>query len=316
MTYMFQALEGIFTIMIVVGVGFILNKKGWFTDKSALLISKIVTTVSLPLYMITSITKNFTISQLIQLLPDMLLPMSSMILAMLLGILCAKLLKIRLGRRGIFVTNFFIANTMFIGLPVNLALFGDKSVPSVMLYYIVNLLFFWTLGVQQIVTDVQENGKGLLSCFVLKKLCSPALIGFIVAVLMMAFNIKLPRFIFNGFQYIANLMTPLSLIYIGIEISNIKLSEFEFNKDLIGGLFGRFIVCPLCVLVLIPFFAVSSMSAKVFTMQASMPAMTQMAIVAKQYGADGQYAAILSFVTILFSTIAIPLYMGIVNRLG
>lgn len=49
--------------------------------------------------------------------------------------------KIAKGRKGVLVTNFFIANTMFIDLPVNIALFGDVSIPSVMLYYVVNLVF-------------------------------------------------------------------------------------------------------------------------------------------------------------------------------
>ena len=110
-----------------------------------------------------------------------------------------------------------------------------------------------------------------------------------------------------------NLTTPLSLIFIGIEISKINLREFNFERDILGGLFGRFLICPLCVLALVPLISVSPISVKVFTMQAAMPAMTQMAIVAKQYGADSQYAASLSFITILFGLLVIPFYMTIVN---
>lgn len=55
------------------------------------------------------------------------------------------------------------------------------------------------------------------------------------------------------------------------------------------------------------------MSAQVFTMQAAMPAMTQMAIVAKSYGADAGYAATLSLVTVLAGIIVIPAYMFLVS---
>lgn len=41
--------------------------------------------------------------------------------------------------------------------------------------------------------------------------------------------------------------------------------------------------------------------------------MTMLTIVSKQYGADSQYAAALSFVTILMGMIIIPLYMTVVN---
>lgn len=178
LNFVIQALDGIFTIAFVVAIGYVLSKKGWFDDKSSALIAKLVTTISLPLYMITSLTKNFTAAKLVELAPDMLMPVCSMILAMFIGKILVKLFKVRIGRRGVFVTNFFIANTMFIGLPVNLALFGDESIPFVMLYYMVNLIFFWTLGVQNIVADTNEEKSSLFSKTVLKKLVSPPLIGF------------------------------------------------------------------------------------------------------------------------------------------
>ncbi len=313
LSYVLQALDGIFTIVLVVGIGYVLSKKGWFDDKSSALIAKLVTTVSLPLYMITSLTKNFTAQKLLELAPDMLLPVCSMLLAMIVGKLAVRLFNVRQGRRGVFVTNFFIANTMFIGLPVNLALFGDESIPSVMLYYMVNLTFFWTLGVQNIVADVEGAGSSLFSMQVLKKLWSPPLMGFVAAIVLILIGLPLPKFLMRGFQYVGNLTTPLSLVFIGIEISKIKLSDFNFEKDIWGGLFGRFIVCPLCVLCLVPFINVSPISVKVFAMQAAMPAMTQMAIVCKQYGGDSQFAAALSFITIIGGLLMIPVYMTVVN---
>lgn len=311
--FIIQALQGVFTIIFIVGLGYALSKKGWFDNHSSILISRLVTTVSLPLYMITSLTKNFTAERLYQLAPDMLLPVGSMVLAMIMGKLAARILKIRRGRRGVFCTNFFIANTMFIGLPVNLALFGDDSIPSVMLYYMVNTIFFWTFGVQNIVADTENSKSSLFSKDVIKKLLSPPLMGFLAALLFIVLKIKLPGFIMNSFQYVGNLTTPLSLIFIGIEISKISLRDFNFERDIIFGLFGRFIVCPLCVLALVPFIHVTDISVKVFTMQAAMPAMTQMAIVAKNYGADSRFAAALSFITILFGLAVIPFYMTVVN---
>ncbi|WZK65885.1 hypothetical protein V3472_12050 [Lacticaseibacillus rhamnosus] len=41
---------------------------------------------------------------------------------------------------------FVNANTIFIGLPLNLALFGDKAVPYFLMYYVVNTVSTWTVG--------------------------------------------------------------------------------------------------------------------------------------------------------------------------
>ncbi|MDO4755108.1 MAG: AEC family transporter [Parabacteroides sp.] len=311
----YNAFEGILTIITVVFIGYILNKRGWFDEKSSQLIARLVTNVSLPLYIITNLTKIFTLEKLIGIMPDMVVPVLSMLLAMIIGVILARFFKVKSGRKGVFITNTFIANTMFIGLPVNLALFGDVSIPSVMVYYVINLLLFWTLGVRFIIRDVQIEDVNILSFSIIKKLMSPPMMGFIIAILFIAFNLKLPVALFNGFKYVGNLTTPLSLMFIGIEISKINMKEFRFTKDIVGGLIGRFVVCPLSVLMIAPFFPVSTISAQVFTMQACMPAMTQIAVVAKQYNADSQYAATLSFITILCGMVIIPFYMYVISLL-
>lgn len=44
----------------------------------------------------------------------------------------------------------------------------------------------------------------------------------------------------NSFQYIGNLTTPLSLVFIGIEMSKIPLGEIGFDKDLLLGVARTF----------------------------------------------------------------------------
>ena len=299
MEFVLKALEGIFSIVFIIGIGFVLSRRGWFDEYSSALIARLVTAVSLPLYMIVSISKNFDHNKLVAMAPDLLLPICSMLLAFGVGTIAAH-----------------VFNTMFIGLPVNLALFGEKSIPAVMLYYMVNTTFFWTLGVHNIVQDTLSDTKNKPAFFspaALKKIFSPPLAGFIVGIILVLLDCRLPSFLMNSFQYIGNLTTPLSLVFIGIEMSKIPLGEIGFDKDLLLGVAGRFLVCPVCVLVLIPFLPVTTLSAQVFTMQATMPAMTQMAIVAKNYGADSAYAATLSFLTVLLGIVVVPLYMMLVN---
>lgn len=316
MEFVLKALEGIFSIVFIIGIGFVLSRRGWFDEYSSALIARLVTAVSLPLYMIVSISKNFDHNKLVAMAPDLLLPICSMLLAFGVGKIAAHVFKIKKERRGIFCTNFFIANTMFIGLPVNLALFGEKSIPAVMLYYMVNTTFFWTLGVHNIVQDTLSDTKNKPAFFspaALKKIFSPPLAGFIVGIILVLLDCRLPSFLMNSFQCIGNLTTPLSLVFIGIEMSKIPLGEIGFDKDLLLGVAGRFLVCPVCVLALVPLLPVTPLSAQIFTMQATMPAMTQMAIVAKNYGADSAYAATLSFLTVLLGIVVVPLYMMLVN---
>jgi len=310
-----HGLEGIFEVLFIIAIGVALTKKGWFGSDMSAVFSKLVMKVSLPLYMLCQMEKDFTHDSLIRIAPDLILPFASIFLAYIVGRIAAKVLHIRRERQGVFVTCFFIANTIFIGLPVNLALFGTQSVPSVMLYYMANTTMFWTLGIYHIVNDSQ-GGKGnmpLFSAQTIKKVFSPPLMGFLIGLVFVLANIKLPDFLLTSFQYVGNMATPMSLLVIGIEMAGISLSDIHWDRDVVGALIGRFLVCPACVLALLPFIPVTPMSAQVFTMQASMPAMTQMTVVAKSIGADVRYSTQVTFITVVMGIVVIPLYMFIVG---
>ncbi|WP_292280459.1 AEC family transporter [Megasphaera sp.] len=312
---MLHGLEGIFEVLFIIAIGVALTKKGWFGSDMSAVFSKLVMKVSLPLYMLCQMEKDFTHDSLIRIAPDLILPFASIFLAYIVGRIAAKVLHIRRERQGVFVTCFFIANTIFIGLPVNLALFGTQSVPSVMLYYMANTTMFWTLGIYHIVNDSQ-GGKGnmpLFSAQTIKKVFSPPLMGFLIGLVFVLANIKLPDFLLTSFQYVGNMATPMSLLVIGIEMAGISLSDIHWDRDVVGALIGRFLVCPACVLALLPFIPVTPMSAQVFTMQASMPAMTQMTVVAKSIGADVRYSTQVTFITVVMGIVVIPLYMFIVG---
>ncbi len=310
-----HGLEGIFEVLFIIAIGVVLSKKGWFGSNMSAVFSKLVMKISLPLYMLCQMEKDFTHDSLIRIAPDLILPFASIFLAYIVGRIAAKGLHIRRERQGVFVTCFFIANTIFIGLPVNLALFGTQSVPSVMLYYMANTTMFWTLGIYHIVNDSQ-GGKGnmpLFSAQTIKKVFSPPLMGFLIGLALVLANIKLPNFLLTSFQYVGNMATPMSLLVIGIEMAGISLSDIHWDRDVVGALIGRFLVCPACVLALLPFIPVTPMSAQVFTMQASMPAMTQMTVVAKSIGADVRYSTQVTFITVVMGIVVIPLYMFIVG---
>ena len=57
---------------------------------------------------------------------------------------------------------------------MNVALFGEKSVPSAMLYYIANTAMFWGLGAWLIVKDAGGDRK-FTPLEMLKKLRTPPL---------------------------------------------------------------------------------------------------------------------------------------------
>lgn len=307
-----RALQGILTVMILISLGFVLAKRGWFNVQSEALIAKLVTQICLPAYMVVNLTTTFTHAQLVAMSSGLVVPFLSMFLCYFIGKAVAFLLKVPRSRHGVFCSVFFTANSIFIGLPLCLALFGDAGSPYVMLYYIANTVAFWTIAVRDIAKDAGLTAP-LFSVGTLKAVLSPPLFGFMAGVVMVMLDWQLPGPILTSCHYIGSMVTPLAMLFVGIAISNFKWEDMHLDLELFAAMAGRFGVSPLCVLVLIPMFPIPTLMAHVFVMQAAMPAMTNTAIIAKAYGADYKYAAKLTVVSVFLAALATPFYMWILQ---
>lgn len=308
MDAIWQGLSGIFEVVLIAGLGFFLAKKGWFWENAAKDLTRLTMTVALPPLMIHSLYANFTHDALLAAAPDLVLPFVSIFVAYLAGHVLASLLHISKGRRGIFICTCCIANAIFIGVPVNVALFGEASVPSCMLYYLANTTMFWALGAYLIIRDAGGEHHFTLKEMLLK-LRTPPLMGFAAGVILLLANVPIPHFAMAAMKYVGGMATPMALMVIGIQMSRIPLSSIHFDKDLVGAMAGRFLLAPLCLFLLLPVIPVSEMSSKVFLMQAGMPAMTNMTILATAVGADAEYSTTVNCVSLALGVFFVPFYM-------
>ncbi|MGC8256562.1 AEC family transporter [Leuconostoc mesenteroides] len=313
MSVFLQSIQGVLVILVMVAIGYGLASAKWFTDKSGQIIARIVTQVALPMYMVNTITHDFTKGELIRLLPEIKFPIISMLVLFAISVGSARALGIRKNRRGLFQSMFFNSNTVFVGLPINMALFGVKSLPYVLVYYMVNTTFFWTLGTYLI----QRDGEGAWKFDIratLSKVFSPPLLGFILGIIFVWTDVKLPTFVVSDLQYIGNLTVPLSMFFIGIAVQRAGLRNMEFNKYSLGILFGRFILAPIVMFFLLWKADVPHLMKQVFILQSAMPVMTNAPVVASLYGADADYAAIMVTESTILSLVVVPILMTLINN--
>ena len=305
-----NSIGSIFTIIILIATGLVLTRAGWFNETVGKTFSKVIMNISLPCYMLYNITTTFDKSELESMSRNLVVPVISIGVCYLLSILTSNLLKVDRSRKGVFRSMFFASNTMFIGLPVNLALFGEKCVPYVLLYYLANTSFYWTAGAYEVSRDNPENRAApLLNVQTLKRVFNPAVLGFITGVILVLLKLRLPSFILDSCKYIGNLTTPLAMFFTGIVLYSVKPRDIRFNKDVLALLLARSVISPALVLLMLPVFGVPSLMGKVFVIQAAMPAITSTSVVAREYGSDYQFAALMTAVTTVASLIVIPFYM-------
>ena len=307
-----KSISGILVILGMILVGFVIGEKGWFDDKSRGLIAKLVTQIALPCYMLYTITQRFTAEDLLKMLPALRFPALSMVVLLGIATAVARIFAVRQDRSGLFISMFFNSNTIFVGLPINQALFGDASIPYVLIYYMCNTTFFWTLGTYLIQRDGEGEAQFDFKTSV-KKVFSPPLMGFLLGLVMVMLQMKLPAFLDSDLQYLGNLTTPLSMIFIGLSVSHVGVKQLILGKDQLLILLGRFVVAPLLMATIVYWAPLPSLMKQVFIIQSAMPVMTNAPVVARLYRADSDYAAVMVTETTLATMVVIPILMVLMS---
>ncbi|MEQ8197231.1 MAG: AEC family transporter [Clostridiaceae bacterium] len=310
-----NSIESVLTIIIIIGTGYYLTWKKWFNEETSRTFAKLVTNVSLPAYMLYNIRESFNRNDLEGFAKGLWVPFAAIFICYLIAVAVSRILNIDKSRRGTFQSMFFNSNSIFIGLPVNMALFGSESLPYVLLYYMANTTFFWTLGVYCINSDSCDEEKNSSGGGLLKRIMTPPLMGFIIALILMLLDINLPKFVMDTSKYLGSLTTPLSMLFIGISINSVKIRCVKFDKYISGVLLGRFIISPLIMFIFLSFVDLPLMMKQVFIIQAAMPVMTNAPIIAKAYGSDSTYAAVMVTVSTILSMAAIPVYMMLIQHI-
>lgn len=307
----FAADQSVLSIMIMIIIGYFLAYKKLIDEKAINLITTIVINISLPMMMLNTILSNFTKQMLLDDSRGLIVPFLTIGSCFIIAKVFAKVAKVKNNRRGLFISMFFNSNTIFMGLPVNLALFGEKSVPYVLLYYIANTTFFWTLGVYEITKDGNKETLHFFSIDIVKKILSPPLMGFIVGIVLVLLNIKLPVFLMDTSKSLGNITTPLSMFFIGASIYLVDLKSVKFSLDIIWVLIGRFVISPVLVILIAPIFHISHLMGSVFVIQAAMPVMANSAIIARAYNSDYDFASLMIAISTICTLIVIPIIMAL-----
>lgn len=316
MDVVIQAVESVLTLFLIGSIGYILAARNWFTDNTKAVLPKLVVEISMPLYLVYVISNTITHDDMILLLPAASLPLIALLLTFAVSLMVRRMAKIPEGHKGIFSVAFTCPNTVYLGIPVNLALFGQASLPYVLLFYFVHTLFFWTIGSVLIAGDGERAKTPLFSLDRLRSIMTPPMTASLFGLLLLALDVRLPRFLLNTAEYMGSLTVPLIIISMGITLQGMNLRALRLDRELGLILFGRFFVSPLIMLAVSFLLPIPPLMRQVFVIQSSLPVITSMAAMADYYKASPQFSAVAVAVSTLLCIATIPVFMILVGFIG
>ena len=298
-------IAAIITLFIVMGLGFILKKRKVFTPSSEKFILELLQKLAIPGLMLYNVTTQFSEDFLGSNYPVILASFLSILAAIIIGLVLARIFGIQEKNQGLLTSMFAFSNTVFIGIPVITGIFGEQGIPFLMLYYLLNTILFWTLGIYLI---AGEQGATLFSWQSIKKIFNPAMLAILIGFLLLMNDISLPTPITSSLRYLRDIVTPLSTLYMGALIADLSFKKLPGLKPTLLIILGRFFISPLLTYGILMFFGFSGLMVQVLVITSALPVMMQISVVASYYGKDNQYTAIMTALTTLLAIFILPLY--------
>lgn len=306
----FNAVSAVLLLFMLMSVGYAMGWLKWMGPSEKKFISRFVMNVAVPLNCITGILNNLQREDLAQAALMLLFAYMGVALTLMLSAVAATLLKLPRKQWGVFVTMAGLSNTLFIGLPLTTQLFGDVSIPFIMIYYLCNTTFTQSVAILLVERAGSDQPKGISVKGMMKDLVTkPPAIGVAVSVLFLVLGIYPPALFMKFAGYIANTVSPLALIYCGYIVYEVGLRNLRMMRGIPTMLVIRLMIAPLICMAMCDLAGMTGLARSVFIVESALPVVTQVTVMAGAYGADEQYAATGACISMLCCFITIPVLM-------
>ena len=156
------------------------------------------------------------------------------------------------------------------------------------------------------IRSADADGKQKISAN-LKRLANPGTIAFVIAFIMMAFQIKIPGIVGEVVSGIGSTTTYLSMFFIGGTLAMVDFRRIYRRVWLYVLVAVKMILIPIGLIFILKCLRFDDIPAAVVALQAAMPTSTVLAVLANENKGDVIYCAEGVFVSHLLGLLTLPL---------
>ena len=301
------AARQVLILYVMVAVGFLCDRTGLFTEKTARLTNNLLFYIITTAVIVKSfVTTPFTGDTAKQLLIASLCAVATHVIGIVL--------TLPLFRKGksphdtIYKYACIYGNMGYMALPLAQALLGDEGVLYCSMGVLVFQVFSFTHGIGLMNKTAEKTG------FNIKKiLLNPGIIGVVLGLPFFLTGVGLPDLLLEPVSGIASMNTPLAMILLGTYMSNCGLKGLFSDKNNYFITLIKNIVTPAILLLVLKSTGAVTGTLLVSTLiQASAPVANNTVMFSAMYGHDTGVAT----KTVTFSTFASVLTMPCIVALA
>lgn len=299
-----EVFSRIVALFIVFIVGAIIGKIGIVSSHFRKDLSQFLAKVALPMFLFHSMLSGRGTAELKSGLPMILLSFAIYGSAILLATLFSKYWPVSEQKRPAYAFAMVFPNMGFLGIPVLEAALGAEGVFYGAFYILFVDAIIWTYGVY--LFRGNSGGK-----FNLRQMITPSIAAILVALCFLLFNLPVPSMIALPISLLSSLSAPLSMIILGLLLSEMELKEVIEGPSALLLCLYRLIIFPLLTYAVLRFFNIGSYYLYIPVIIMSMPVAAIGAVQASTYGREYKSMTSLIILSTMMSLITIPLIMKI-----
>ena len=182
--------------------------------------------------------------------------------------------------------------------------------PYLMVYYLSNTSFLQSVGFLLIEYSgsVRKERTTVLG-FLKNVFVKPPILGVIFAICMLLLDLSLPDPLMRFAGYVSDSVTPLALIYCGFIVYEVGLRNLRPMQGHMTMLLMRLVCAPAVCLCFCSLFGMTGLARNTFAVESALPVVSQVTVMAGDFGADDKYAATGATLSTLACFITIPVLM-------
>ena len=295
--------EQMITMAIMLVIGIILFKRGFFVKTTTTDISKLVSKVCNPAIIVFSAINSVDNAKDVNLLGTLVAAVVYYAGLVIISYVIPNIIRANKHDKKFYNVMGVYANVGFIGVPLVIAVMGDGAVIYLAIFDLIFHLLIYTHGIHVLTKDMP--GEKLK--FDWKKMMNTGTLASILAIVIFAFRIHIPEVPKDVLGYLGHCTTFLAMLVVGVTVAQINVKELFAEKKLYIFILIRFILVPVATIFVLKKFITNQMLLGVIALCLSLPSANLPLMISKEYGLETDLITKGIVVTTLLSIITVTL---------
>lgn len=288
MQQMTTLIENLWVFLIIIMIGYFIGAKKYVTPAFKNDLTFVLLKVTLPLMVVDAVVQPYKEDLFKKGLMTFVLTSAGFLVCFIIGYVFMKVFKIEPRKQGIWLIGSTFSNLGYMGFPVINAMYGADGLFLATFANIAYSLFFFSLGVMVVSGNKEKIRFNWRAVFF-----NNVMIGLYFALFLFFTQIPLPGFVQGTVSILGDLTGPLSMLIIGLTLSEYPIKELFNNRTQYQMSFVRLIAAPLVVVLLLKLFPSdgNELMIAVLAILLAMPIAGNTTLLATEYGGDEEFAA-------------------------